>query len=98
MLQITKTELENLSTYEKNYINFLSEYAIYKTFVPTKIIVDYSRSNCVIISIFSHSEKVGYDKLRHYRFYGKDIVEAEKFTSQFKTDFPSVLFEEKGVQ
>ena len=27
-MQITKIELEKLSTYEKNYLNFLSEYRI----------------------------------------------------------------------
>lgn len=97
-MQITKTELQKLSIYEKNYLNFLSEYLLYKSFEPAKFIIDYSRPNCAIISIFSHSEKIGFDKLRHYRFYGKNILEAEKFLKQFKTDFPSVAIEEKGVQ
>ena len=50
MLTISKTELENLSLFEKNYLNLLTEQVLYKSYEPIKIIVDYSKEKCVLVA------------------------------------------------
>lgn len=98
MLTISKTELENLSLFEKNYLNLLTEQVLYKSYEPIKIIVDYSKEKCVLVSVLFHNNANGFEKIRNYKFFGKDIADAEKFLSQFRSDFSQAEYQQRGVE